>query len=147
MVDWFFNYCIFRQGILFLSSLVVLFEGNLLEWGQLFFGETLWWGSISRAQFSSGANCPGGNYLGANHPGGNFSQEKLSKNPIKGSLIFFSLSLNNFLVITFYKYTYFIMHLTKSQARSEQSKYCTASSSASTPGQTSPATLSISQKS
>ena len=89
----------------------------------------------------------GGNYLGANHPGGNFSQEKLSKNPIKGSLIFFSLSLNNFLVITFYKYTYFIMQLTKSQARSEQSKYCTASSSASTPGQTSPATLSISQKS
>ena len=147
MVEWFFNYCTFRQGILFFSSLVVLFEGNLHEWGQLFFRETLWWGSISPAQFSSGANCPGPNYLEGNHRGNNFPREQLSKNPIKGSLIFFSLSLNNFLVITFYKYTYFIKHITKSQAQSEQSKYCTASSSASTPGQASPETLGISQQS
>ena len=51
MVEWFFNYSTRRQCIVFLSSLVVLFERNLLEWWQLFSGEILWWEG----------NCLGGN--------------------------------------------------------------------------------------
>ena len=88
-----------RQCIVFLSSLVVLFGGNLLEEGQLFFRKILWWGgnflrvqlsggqfslgvivcgAITRGQFSSGAfilggNCPWDNYPGANHPGGTYA--------------------------------------------------------------------------
>ena len=61
MVEWFFNYSTRRQCIVFLSSLVVLFQGNLLEWGQLFFGKILWWGdyfqagNFPRGKLSSGA--------------------------------------------------------------------------------------------
>ena len=71
MVEWFFNYSTRRQAIVFLSSLVVLFEGNVLEWGQLFSGEILWRGSnfpvvFLREQFACliilGGNCPWGNF-------------------------------------------------------------------------------------
>ena len=69
MVEWFFNYSTRRQCMSFLSSLVVLFEGNLLEWGQLFSGEVLWWGGnypwgqLSRGQFSSGGIIRGAIFL------------------------------------------------------------------------------------
>ena len=50
-----------RQCIVFLSRLVVLFEGNLLEWGQLFSGKiygegaTFLGGNFVQGQLSSGA--------------------------------------------------------------------------------------------
>ena len=81
MVEWFFDYSTWRQCIVFLSLLVVLFEGSLFEWERLFTGKTLWLGGnfpganfpqrqLSGGQFSSGTiilgvNFPGGNYLGA----------------------------------------------------------------------------------
>ena len=53
MVEWFFNHITRRQYIVFLSSLVVLFEGNLLEWWQLFSGKILWsGGNFARGQLS-----------------------------------------------------------------------------------------------
>ena len=45
------------QDIVLRSSLIVLFDRNLLEWGQLFLGEILWWG---------------GNFTEDNHPVGNY---------------------------------------------------------------------------
>ena len=78
MIEWFFNYSTCRECIIFLSSLVVLFDRNLLELGQLFLGEPLWWGdNFLGEQFSLGANilggnCLRGNYLGGNHPGVNY---------------------------------------------------------------------------
>ena len=89
MVEWFFNYSTRRQTIVFLNSPFVLVDGNLLEFGQLFSGEILWWGTIllgatfpwaqlsSRAivwgQFSSGAIILAGNCLGDQLSGGQFS--------------------------------------------------------------------------
>ena len=61
MIEWFFNYSTRWQFIVFLSSFVAHFEGNLLEGRQLFLGDILWWGAIflggnfSRGQLSSGA--------------------------------------------------------------------------------------------
>ena len=46
MVEWFFNYSTCRQCIVSLSSLVLLFEGNLLEWEKLFSGEIYCEGAI-----------------------------------------------------------------------------------------------------
>ena len=56
MLEWFFNHSTYRKCIVFFSSLVVLFEGSLLEWRLLFFGEILWW----VRQFSSEAIIWGG---------------------------------------------------------------------------------------
>ena len=66
----------------------------MLEWGQLFSGESLWWGGnlprgqLSRGQFSSraiirgaiiqGAIIKGGNYPGCNFPPGQLSWNRLS---------------------------------------------------------------------
>ena len=58
------NYITRRQCIVFLSSLVVLFGGNLCEWGQLFSREILWWGGggqFFRAKFPRG-QMPGGDF-------------------------------------------------------------------------------------
>ena len=60
LVEWFFNYSTRRQCIVFLSSLVVLFERNLLEWGQLFSGEILWSGAIYLGAIFLRGDCPGG---------------------------------------------------------------------------------------
>ena len=68
LVEWFFSYNTRRQCIVFLTSLVVLFKGNLLEWGQLFLGEILQWGG----------NFPGGNYPRGQLSAGNFSWRQLS---------------------------------------------------------------------
>ena len=60
-----------RQCIVFLSSLVVLIEVNLLEWQQLFPREILWWvfnfpqGSFSWGQLSGGQSSMGQFFSGA----------------------------------------------------------------------------------
>ena len=72
LVEWFFSYNTRRQCIVFLTSLVVLFKGNLLEWGQLFLGEILQWGG----------NFPGGNYPRGQLSAGNFSWRQLSSGEI-----------------------------------------------------------------
>ena len=61
LVEWFFNYSTRRQSIVFLSSLVVLFEGNLLEWEQLFLRKFCDKGAI---------------FLGGNYSGGNISRHR-----------------------------------------------------------------------
>ena len=48
--------------------LVVLYWGSLLEWGQLSFGEILWWGGTFRG---------GGIFLGGNYPQGQLSEGPL----------------------------------------------------------------------
>ena len=83
MVEWFFNYSTRRQCIVFLSSLAVHFEGNLLEWGQLFSGETLWCGdnfpegNFPWGQLSSGAIVRGPIFLEGNCPRTRFFIEHL----------------------------------------------------------------------
>ena len=67
--------CTRRQCIVFFSSLVVLFERNLLERGQLFSRETLWWGGqFSLGPIFLGAIVQGAilgeNCSGFNYPGG-----------------------------------------------------------------------------
>ena len=67
--------CTRRQCTVFFSSLVVLSEGSLLEWGQLFSRGILWWGgnclgdSFPWGQFSSGAIVQGAIFLGENWVG------------------------------------------------------------------------------
>ena len=79
MVEWFFNYSTRRQCIVFFSSLIVLLEGNWLDWRQLFSGEILWWGdrflggqfplwAIPRAAIIKVANIHGKIFLGSNCP-------------------------------------------------------------------------------
>ena len=84
MIEWFFNYSTRWQFIVFLSSFVAHFEGNLLEGRQLFLGDILWWGAIflggnfSRGQLSSGAIVRVAIIRGAIFLGGNFSRGQLS---------------------------------------------------------------------
>ena len=55
LVEWFFNYSTRRQCIVFLSSLVVLFERNLLEWGAIIFGGNFMVrGNLPRGNFPRG---------------------------------------------------------------------------------------------
>ena len=83
LVQGFFNYSTRRQSIVFQSSLVVLSEGKLLEWRQIFSGEISWRGSnfpdgnFPPGQLSGGQLC-GGNNPGGNYPGGNFPWGQLS---------------------------------------------------------------------
>ena len=59
LVGRFFNYSTRSPCIAFLSSLVVLIWGNLLESGQLFSGEVLWWGeAIFRVEIFLGRDYP-----------------------------------------------------------------------------------------
>ena len=53
LVEWFFNYSTHRPGIVLLSTLVVLFQGNVLRWGQIFLEEIFLWGNFHRGKFSS----------------------------------------------------------------------------------------------
>ena len=74
LVEWFFNYSTHRPCIVPLSSLVVLFRGNLLRWGQLSCGVIFVGGNCLVSNYGAiflGGNCLGGNYLGANFLLGN----------------------------------------------------------------------------
>ena len=53
LVEWFFNYSTHRPGIVLLSTLVVLFQGNVLRWGQIFLEEIFLWGNFHWGKFSS----------------------------------------------------------------------------------------------
>ena len=76
--------CTRRQCTVFFSSLVVLSEGSLLEWGQLFSRGILWWGgnclgdTFPWRQFSLGEIVWGqlsggwGNHPAGNHPVGKY---------------------------------------------------------------------------
>ena len=66
--------CTRRQCIVFLSSLIVLFEGNLLEWGQLFSTEILW----------CGGNCPGDSFPWGQLSGGQLSRGQSSRRQLSG---------------------------------------------------------------
>ena len=86
LVEWFFNYSTRRQAIVFLSLLVVLFEGNLLEWGQLFSGKILWWGGNfpGGRWFSLGVIILRGNFPWGQLSGAQFSSGQLSVGQLSG---------------------------------------------------------------
>ena len=65
-----------RQCIVFLSLLIVLFEGNY------FGGNFMVKGQFSRWQLSSGAIVRGAIFLGANYPQGQFSSGAIALEPI-----------------------------------------------------------------
>ena len=60
----------------------------MLEWGQLFSGEILWWGGnlprgqLSRGAIFLGADCPGGNHPGCNNQRGQLSGMQFSSGAI-----------------------------------------------------------------
>ena len=81
MVEWFFNYSIRRQCIVFLSSLVVLFEGSLFEWRWL-----IYWGDF---MVGGGGDFPGGNFPRGQLSGGQLSGGAIIQGAIiRGGAIF-----------------------------------------------------------
>ena len=81
----FVHYTTRRRCIVFLNSLVVLFGGNLLELGQLFSEEILWWEwEILRGDTFPLGQSSGGNYPGGNHPGENYPEENFPRGQIPG---------------------------------------------------------------
>ena len=63
LVKWFFNYSTRRQCIVFLSSLVVLFEETWLSWGNYFRREIHGERENFRGTTFLRGNCPGSNYI------------------------------------------------------------------------------------
>ena len=79
------HYSTRRQCIVFLNSLVVHFGGNLLELGQLFSEEILWWaGEILRGDNFPLGQSSWGNYPGGNHPGENYPEENFPRGQMPG---------------------------------------------------------------
>ena len=97
MVEWFFNYSALWHGIVFLSSLVVLFKWNLLEWGNHFWGKFYCERAISWWVVLVGSNCPRGRFPQGQLSGGiirvgNFPRGNFPLNP-KADTHFYHLFL------------------------------------------------------